>query len=65
MGFHRVYARWDEGLWLGVAAYAKRKELTRDLEYVTLPVNRQTEVCFVLPSGERMCDFGPEHEHDA
>lgn len=60
--FHRVYARWDDVLWVGVVEYAKRRELTNELSYVTLPVNRHREVCVVLPD-KILCDYGPEHEH--
>lgn len=63
MEFHRVYAQWDEHLWLGVSEYAKRRELTRDVSYVTLPVGSNAETCLTLPDGRVLCDYGPEHEH--
>ena len=64
MDFHRVYARWDESLWLGISEYLKRRELTSDTTYATLPLNRPGGVCLRLPDGVRLCDFGPEHDHD-
>jgi hypothetical protein len=63
MEFHRVYARWDEGLWLGAAEYAKHRELTPELEYVTLEVARPGNVCLIM-SDKVLCDYGPEHDHD-
>ena len=64
MEFHRVYARWDDHLWLGVSEYLKRRDLTPKTQYATLQVNRPGGVCFVLATGHRICDFGPEHVHD-
>lgn len=62
--FHLVFAQWSEGLWIGVAEYARRRPLTRDLDYVVLPSTSRSEVCLTLPDGRILCDYGPEHEHD-
>lgn len=63
--FHRVYVQWDGPLWIGAAEYARRRPLTAALPQVTLPQEQRMPVCLTLPDGRILCDYGPEHEHDA
>lgn len=60
---HRVYARFDETLWVGVRWLAQRQELRPEDEYATLSVSTNRELCLTLPDGRTLCDFGPSHEH--
>jgi hypothetical protein len=61
--FHRVFAHYDDELWVGVAWLAKRASLKPDMKYVTLPVAQQKDVCLALPDGRVLCDYGPGHVH--
>jgi hypothetical protein len=63
-GLHRVYARYDETLWIGVRWFAQRTALTTDLEYCVLPVTAHRDVCLTLPDGRTLCDYGPRHDHN-
>lgn len=62
--YHRVFARLDDELWVGVAWLERNGGVTRHQEFTVLPVARQGEVCLTLPDRRILCDFGPEHEHD-
>lgn len=61
--YHRVYARFDDSLWVGVNWLARRRPLTSEDEYVVLPMAQRHDVCLTLPDGRTLCDYGPEHEH--
>lgn len=61
---HRVYAQYDDDLWVGVSWLAERTTLTTRMQYVTLTVVDSEPVCLTLPDGRTLCDFGPEHDHD-
>jgi hypothetical protein len=61
---HRVFVHLEGQLWVGVEWLSERGPLTRDMEYVTLPMERLNfEVCITLPDGRILCDFGPDHAH--
>ena len=64
---NRVYVH-EGKVWTLAAVYATRHELPqKGEEYVVFETQRPPsvqEVCTLLEDGRRLCDVGPEHDHD-